>query len=171
MSTPETSDALSPRPVEAPLVPPAAEAGPPARARSRLPWIVGGVVLGVLLLAGAGTAAFLLLTPASGPGPAEAVEAYDRAYAEVDCELFASVTTDAYREALAPTCADFEAEAQAFVDNFTEYDVAIGSTEIDGATATVTTTESWVLDGQENSAEYVYTLVADRGVWRIDDLD
>jgi hypothetical protein len=128
-------------------------------------------VLGVLALAGAGTAAFLLLAPTTAAGPSAAVLGYDQAYAEVDCELFVSVTTDAYREAIAPTCADFETEAQAFVDNFTEYEVVIDSTSIEGASATVVTTESWVLDGQENSAEYTYTLVDDEGVWRIDALD
>jgi len=141
------------------------------RTKSRLPWLIGGIVLAVLLLAGAGIAAFLLLTPTTTGGPSTAVVGYDQAYAEVDCELFVSVTTDTFREALAPTCADFEAEAQEFVDNFSDYEVVIDDTTIDGATATIVTTESWVLEGQENTAEYTYTLVDEGGSWKIDSIE
>ena len=169
-NTSPAADALVRQPVAAPQAE-LDDAPPPTRAKSRLPWLIGGIVLAVLLLAGAGTAAFLLLTPTATNGPSAAVVGYDQAYADVDCELFVSVTTDAYREALAPTCADFEAEAQAFVDNFSEYEVVIDSTTIDGSTATIVTTESWVLEGQENTVEYTYTLVDQDGSWRIDAIE
>lgn len=162
------SDAL----VRQPVTPPTAEpddAPPPTRTKSRLPWLIGGIVLAVLVLAG--TAAFLLLTPTTTGGPSTAVVGYDQAYAEVDCDLFVSVTTDTFREALAPTCADFEAEAQEFVDNFSDYEVVIDDTTIDGATATIVTTESWVLEGEENTAEYTYTLVDEGGSWKIDAIE
>lgn len=127
-------------------------------------------MLAVVLLGAAVVAVLVWFTPAAAqPGPEHAVVDYDRAYDEVDCELFESVTTAAYRETLAPTCADFEAEAQAFVDSFSAYDVVVNSTEIDGETATVLTTETWTLDGEEGSADYTYTLVNEGG-WKIDAL-
>ena len=163
-----SNDSIVPRPVELPAVAP--ENAAPQKKPRRLGLIVG-IVIGALVLAGAGVAAFLLLTPTAEAGPSAAVLGYDRAYAEVDCDLFVAVTTETYREALAPTCADFEAEAQAFVDNFTDYEIVIESTEVAGDTATIVTTESWVLDGQANSAEYTYALVRTDGTWRIDELD
>lgn len=174
MSEPEPTDALvrptpASRAVDVTSAVESEDAAP--RRRSRAPWIVGGTVLGVLLLAGAGVAAFLLLAPRGDAGPAQAVLGYDQAYAESDCDLYVAVTTVDYRERLAPTCVDFEAEARAFADNFSDYEVVVESTEFDGATATVVTTESWVLDGQQNTTQYTYTLVDDDGVWRIDALD
>jgi len=159
MSTP-TSEALVP-----------VEPTSPAPRRSRTPWVVVGVVLAVLLVAGGVIAALFLFAPRATGGPADAVLAYDTAYADADCDLYVSVTTVGYRERLAPTCADFEAEARAFADHFSEYEVVVQSTEVDGSTATVVTTETWLLDGAENSAEYTYTLVDDDGTWRIDALD
>ena len=175
MSEPEPTDALvRPEPVSTAVdvAPPSAETDDAApRRRSRAPWVAGGIVLGVLLLAGAGVAAFLLLTPPATPAPAVAVLDYDQAYADADCDLYFAVTTVDYRERLAPTCADFEAEARTFADAFSDYVVVVESTEIEGSAATVVTTESWVLDGQENTTSYTYTLVDDDGAWRIDALD
>jgi hypothetical protein len=172
VSDSETSDALVRQPAaQPPADPRETQLAPTGPKKSRRPWVIGGIVLAVLGLAAAGTAAFVLLTPSAAAGPASAVLGYDQAYAEVDCELFVAVTTDTYREALAPTCDDFETEAQAFVDSFSDYVVIIETTDIDGATATISTTESWVLEGQENTAEYLYTLVNEGGAWKIDALE
>lgn len=169
LATPAATEAGSVSPVGAPVAPPP----PPAR-RSRVPWIVGGVIAGLLLISAGVVAALLIVAPWSSStvrGPEQAVLDYDRAYDEVDCELFASVTTVGYRERIAPTCEAFEQDAQTFVDNFGDYEVVVESTAIDGGTATVVTTESWTLDGASNSAEYTYTLLDQGGSWRIDALD
>lgn len=172
-TTAPASDALVQRPVTTPSV--ASVLGSPEPVapprRSRRAWVIGGVVLAALVLAGAGVAAFLLLTPTAQRTPADAVLDYDRAYADVDCELYTAVTTEAYRERLAPTCADFEAEAQAFVEAFSDYEVVVESTTVDGETATVVTSESWELEGEQNSADYTYALVRVDGTWKIDALE
>lgn len=143
---------------------------PPVKRPRRL-WLVGGIVLGALLLAGAGVAVFLLISPGAGRGPAEVVADFDRAYDEVDCGLFVSVTTTDYRESRAPTCADFETAAQEFNESFSDYEIVVDSAEIAGATATVVTTESWVVDGEQSSREYTYTMLSEVGAWRVDSLE
>lgn len=176
MTTPDLpSSGLEPVPVApaAPEVPPAAPpAAPPAgRKRSKLPWILGGVAVAVLAIVGV-VVAFVVVPmfTAVVRGPEQAVLAYDQAYAEVDCALFESVTTVGYREGFLATCEEFETEAQAFVESFSDYEVVVTGTEVTGGTAEVTTDESWVLDGEENAASYVYTLVLDGGAWKIDAL-
>lgn len=144
-----------------------------ARPRHRaLPWIIGGIA--VALVVAAGLVVWLVVLPlVSGPprGPQDAVLSYDQAYDEADCALYQSITTPTFQEALAPTCADFEAAAQSFLDSYEEYDVAVDATEVTGGTATVTTTESWVLDGESYSQQYVYALVLDGDRWLIDSLE
>lgn len=152
---------------------PAAPAEPPAPTkRSKLPWILGGVAVAVLAIIGV-VVAFVIVPMLTSVvrGPEQAVLAYDQAYAEVDCALFESVTTVGYREGFLATCEEFETEAQAFVESFSDYEVVVTGTEITGGTAQVTTDESWVLDGEENAASYVYSLVLDEGAWRIDALE
>lgn len=161
-----------------PATPSSSVAGPVplqevARPKRRvLPWIIGGAVLLVLVAAALVTwfVVLPLVNGGSSDGPRETVLAYDEAYDEADCALYQSVTTTAFQEALAPTCADFEAAAQSFLESYEEYDVAVDEVDVAGDTATVTTTESWMLDGESSSQEYVYTLVRDGGSWRIDDL-
>ena len=177
MTTPETPPQPAETAVAVPVAPQPTTPEPPAAPapKSKLPWIVGAIVLGVLVLAGAAIAAILVFVPAmtggSAAAPEDAVLAYDRAYDEVDCALYESVTTPDYRETFADSCEVFEAEARTFVDAFTDYEVEVTGSEVDGAKATVTTTETWTLEGQPGSADYVYTLVLDDGVWRIDALE
>lgn len=172
MTTPDQpSSGLEPVPVApaAPEAPPVVSPAP--RKRSKLPWILGGVAVAVLAIVGVVVAFVIvpMLTTAVR-GPEQAVLAYDQAYAEVDCALYESVTTVGYREGFLATCEEFETEAQAFVESFSDYVVVVTGTEITGSTAEVTTDESWVLDGEENAASYVYSLVLDAGAWRIDAL-
>ena len=173
MSTPQTPDA-GPDPVVAvrpPVVVPTELALRPRR-KSRRRWIILGAVLGTLLLLGAAAAVYVVLFVLDQrPEPEETVRDYDRAYDEVDCELYFGITTVAFQKTLAETCDDFEAIAQTFVDGFTDYDVEITGTTITDDVAEITTSESWTLRGQQNSTTYLYTLLFVDGVWRIDALE
>jgi hypothetical protein len=174
VSTPDAPHTPPPGPVapQAPaaVVPMSEVARPKRRA---LPWIIAGVV--VALLAVAAAVVWFVVLPlvggGSARGPQDAVLAYDQAYDEQDCALYQRVTTPGFQETLAPTCDDFAAVTQTFLDSYTDYDVEITQTDITGSTARVTTTESWVLDGEPASQEYVYTLVLADGAWRIDGLE
>jgi hypothetical protein len=152
-------------PPDAGAVPP-----PPAR-RSKLPWILGGVGLAVVVLIVVAIVVGFNVIFGAVKGPQEVVGAYDRAFDEVDCELYLSITTETYQESFMPTCEEFEATAQNFVDSYSDYTVTVTDTAVTGDTATVRTTETYVLDGEAGSDLYVYHLVQSDGAWLIDALD
>ena len=160
---------VAPAAEAAPAVTPAAPV-PPAR-RSKLPWILGGVGLAVVLLIVVAVVVVFNVILGATKGPQEVVGAYDRAFDEVDCELYLSITTEAYQESFMPTCEEFEATAQNFVDTYSDYKVTVTGTSVTGETATVNTTETYVLDGEPGTDLYVYHLVQSDGAWLIDQLD
>lgn len=163
----------SPEPVT-PAEPPVAAGQPvvppPAR-RSKLPWIIGGAALGFVLIVGITIAVVVSLVIGATRGPQDVVGAYDRAFDEVDCELYFSVTTEAYQESFTPTCEEFEATAQSFVEAYSDYKVTVTGSSISGDTATVETTETYVYGGESAADEYTYHLVKSDGDWLIDALD
>ncbi len=139
--------------------------------RSKLPWILGGAALAVIVLIVVAVVVVFNVILGAAKGPQEVVGAYDRAFDEIDCELYLSITTESYQESFMPTCEEFEATAQDFVDTYSDYKVAVTGTSVSGDTATVTTTETYVLDGEPGTDLYIYHLVNSKGAWLIDRLD
>ncbi len=182
MSTPPPDAGSQPATPEPPVTPerpvtaqqPAAPAVPvvpaPAR-RSKLPWILGGAALAVILLIVVAVVIVFNVILGAAKGPQEVVGEYDHAFDEVDCELYLSVTTESYQESFMPTCEEFEATAQNFVDSYSDYKVAVTGTTVSGDTATVTTTETYVFEGEPGTDLYTYHLVNSGGAWLIDALD
>jgi hypothetical protein len=162
------------------------------RRRSKLwiLWLVLGVVLLGVVIAAAVLIPLLFLNMATSGGGAgsddersavAAVELYDDAWQNADCDAFMSSTTDRFRtESGLADCAAFEAEAALFDDNFDGYEVTIDDVVSEGDEITVTTTESYLalVDDQGNPVEeaapgatvYHYTVVAVDGDWAIDGL-
>jgi hypothetical protein len=172
MSTPPPDAAPSPE--EQPVAPsPAATPPVPAAPvrRSKLPWILGGVGLALVIIVGIAAAVIVSTVLGAVKGPQAVVGEYDRAYDEVDCDLYFSLTTEAYRESFEPTCEGFESVAQNFLDSYSEYKVTVTDTTISGDTATVETTETFKLDGVPGTDEYTYHLIKSGNVWLIDQLD
>jgi hypothetical protein len=166
--------------------------GPPPRKKSNL-WIVW-VVIGVFVLGLVITAIVLipmLLAGALGAGGAQpanddeksavhAVELYDDAWSEVDCDKFFAATTEAFRAQIdLQECAAFESQAQAFGESTDQYDLSVTGITRDGGTITVATTETYqALTDDDNQplatpepteVHYEYYVVADGDHWAIDD--
>ncbi|WP_309713472.1 hypothetical protein [Pseudolysinimonas sp.] len=144
---------------------------PVATKKSKLPWILGGAALAVILLVVVAVVVVFNVIVGAAKGPQEVIGAYDRAFDTVDCELYLSITTEAYQESFEPTCEGFESIAQNFVDTYSDYQVAVTGTSVTGDTATVTTSETYVLDGEPGTDLYTYHLVNSGGSWLIDRLD
>jgi hypothetical protein len=166
MSTPPPDAGLPPQdqPVATPPVP-----APPRR--SKLPWILGGVGLGLIIIVGIVVAVIVSTVLGAVKGPQAVVGEYDRAYDEVDCDLYFSLTTEEYRESFEPTCEGFESVAQNFLDSYSEYKVTVTDTSISGDTATVQTIETFKLDGVPGTDEYTYHLIKSGNAWLINQLD
>jgi hypothetical protein len=171
MSTPPPDDGSVPVPPAAPEAAGAPAAPVPPARRSKLPWILGGVGLAVVVLIVVAVVVVFNVILGATKGPQEVVGAYDRAFDEVNCELYLSITTEAYQESFMPTCEEFEETAQNFVDTYSDYKVTVTGTSVTGDTATVNTTETYLLDGEAGTDLYVYHLVQSDGAWLIDQLD
>jgi hypothetical protein len=154
-------------PVGQPVAPPVA---PPAR-RSKLPWIIGGAALALLVIVGVVAAILVSSILGAVRAPQEVVGQYDKAFDEADCELYFSITTEAYQESFEPTCEGFESVAQNFLDSYSDYKVTVTNTSVSGDTAIVETTETFILDGEPGTDEYTYHLVKSGNAWLIDQLD
>lgn len=163
----------------------------PRKSKLWILWVVLGVVLLGIVIAAAVVIPLLLLNAATSGGTGAdtederaavaAVQLYDEAWQEADCDAFTQSTTERFRESSGfGDCESFTAEAQLFDENFDEYEVAIGDVVTEGETITVTTTESFVtlLDDEGNPVEtptpgaavYRYVVVPVDGAWAIDDL-
>lgn len=165
------SEPVVPAVPAAPVTPAVPSAPVPPARRSKLPWILGGVGLGLVVLIVVAVVVVFNVILGATKGPQEVVGAYDRAFDEVDCELYLSITTEAYQESFMPTCEEFEATAQDFVDSYSDYKVTVTGTSITNNTATVNTTETYVFEGEAGTDLYVYHLVQSDGAWLIDQLD
>lgn len=168
-------------------------AAPPPRKRSNL-WIVW-VVIGVVVLGLVITAIVLipmLLTNAlGGAGGAQgstddeksavrAVQLYDAAWSEADCDKFFAATTESFRTQIElPECAAFESQAQAFADSTDDYALNVTGITRDGGTITVATTETYLSLTDDDDkplatpapaeVHYEYYVVAEGDHWAIDD--
>lgn len=171
---------------------PAYPAAPPPRQKSNL-WIVW-VVIGVLVLGLVITAIVLIpmllggFFAGSGDEPSDpderaalaAVDLWDEAWDEVDCDKFFEATTEDFRAEISlADCAAFEEQAQFFTDSTDDYDVEVDSIQLEGDTIVVTTTETYETtvgeDGETlDSAEHVeetwqYYVIQVGDGWVIDD--
>lgn len=156
---------------------PVEEAGPERR-RSALPWILLAVGGALLLALGVAVVAFVIPTAVGTTAdPTATVERFDRAYETVDCELFASVTTEGFREISQGSddhgifdCATWEAIAAEYTvggEYLYELEVLESATEADRAI--VHTHETDLRDAAEY--DYTYTLVPNvDGIWVIDSI-
>jgi hypothetical protein len=180
---------------QAPAYPTAYPGGPaapgqaaPRKSRLWILWVVlGGVLLLVVVLA-------VILIPlavgwfssaAGGDDRARAVaavELYDDAWSEADCEAYERSTTQAYRESLSITdCETFAAQAEAFGQSTDEYELEITGVEARDDVIEVVTLETYLSlydeQGQELAEpepvrdELRYVLVPEGDRWLIDALD
>jgi hypothetical protein len=143
--------------------------------------VITAVVLIPILLMGAATSS------ASGDSDDEraavaAVELYDDAWQDADCDAYESATTEDFRETFGITdCDTFVSEAEYFDESSDAYEMRIDDVETSGDTITVSTTETFLallddagdpLDEPEHgSVEYTYSLVAVDGGWAIESID
>lgn len=171
------------QPAESAQMPAGSPEGAPKKSRPWILWTVLGAVAVILVVLAA-----VLIPLAIGAGSAEdravaAVERYDDAWAEADCEAYQQSTTLEYRESLGITaCETFAAEAAGFDENTDEYELEIaGVDQIDERVIEVVTVETYLSrydeQGQElaepervrDELRYVVVLQGDR--WLIDGLD
>jgi len=167
---------------------------PPPASKLWIVWVVlGVVVLGILILAAiliprlvltvAGQAAQSGGTPADADQRAAvaAVELYDDAWQDDDCEAFFASTTESFRTQSGLTdCSAFETEAESFNTTVDDYEVEVTDVRGAGDGIAVTTTETYTSlvdsDGApldeptDESIEWVYSVVADGDDWLIDDM-
>jgi hypothetical protein len=162
----------------------------PRKSKLWILWLVLGVVLLGVVIAAAVLIPLLFLNMAtsggngSSAGSADeqaaiaAVELYDEAWQQADCEAFATSTTEQFQaDSGFADCAAFVTEAELFDENFDEYVIAIDDVVVADGEITVTTTESYVVvvDAEGNPTDptpgeivYFYTLVPDGDGWAID---
>lgn len=162
----------------------------PRKSKLWILWLVLGVVLLGVVIAAAVLIPLLFLNMATSGGNGgsagsadeqaaiAAVELYDEAWQEADCEAFATSTTEQFQaDSGFADCAAFVAEAELFDDNFDEYVVSIDDVVASESEITVTTTESYVVlvDAEGNPTDptpgeivYFYTVVPDGDGWAID---
>lgn len=166
-----------------PVEPPAASQFPPpvlgapveaAKKRAIWPWVLGGSILLFFGLV-AGLAVLVITLLGSAASPTRTVTDFDQAFAKVDCDLFESTTTPAFRDSFlgeAFSCAPWEQNAQGLqVDGEYAYSVVIKSSSISGDTATVSTTEVDSASAETPTTyELSYTLVKTNGRWLIDSI-
>ena len=135
-----------------------------------------GVVVGGLVVAGVAVAIGVVASSngvsdaASGPDltflePDDVVMEFDRARDTADCDLLVAITTDLYRGEHGD-CTTYDPPSSYFAD-LVASDVGVLDTSIEGDTANIITSESYEVDGVRTSPQYVYGLVRDDGVWRI----
>ena len=168
--------------------PPAPTAAAEPARRSKVP-LIAGLAVAVLTLGAAGAAVAVVLTASSGDPvapdappvaidgtpspvaeplePGDVVLAYDRAYKEIDCELWLQVTTDAYRQHGAG-CDEFEADAPEHLRHRTDYVIEINRVSIEGAEAYVITSDAYVIGSDHYTGEQLFKLVDVDGQWRVE---
>lgn len=171
--------------------PATAQAAAP-RPTSRL-WILwaglGVVALGAVICAAVLIPMLLMGTVDAGSATSDdeakavaAVQLYDDAWGEADCEKYLLSTTESFRELLGLTdCASFEGKASDFAVATDEYEVTVTGVEHKGATIVVTTTETYTStvggDGEQLDEpepfedHWTYVVVPAGELWAIDDAD
>jgi hypothetical protein len=157
-------------------------------------WVVLGVLMLGIVIAAAIVVPLIFLNAVSSssqsvaPSGADeeaavaAVELYDDAWQNVDCDAYVASTTDEFRQvSQLPDCDAFGETASAFAVGVEDYVVSVRAIEPAGDAMLVTTTETFdaLLDEagspmdepEARKIEYAYTVVQADGGWVIDDLD
>ena len=137
-----------------------------------------------LSLAGSGSSTGSAVTPsgADEEGAVAAVQLYDDAWQNVDCDAYFGSTTESFREfSQLPDCAAFEESASSFSAVVEDYTITVQAIEPADDAISVSTLETYdaLLDDEGNELdppqpeqdEYRYTIVEVDGVWLIDDLE
>ena len=197
---PSATTVIAPAAAPVATAPPAAPgatapAAPPAKSRLWIVWVVLGVVVLAIvilaatlvprLIAGLGAAGPLAGGTASDPdqrAAVAAVELYDDAWQDADCEAYVASTTENFRTQSGLTdCSAFETEAETFTDAVEDYEIEVTDVRRDGDAIVVATTETYTAlvgeDGTpldeptEDSIDWVYTVVADGDDWLIDGME
>ncbi len=167
----------------------------PATSKLWILWVVLGVVLLGVVIAVAVLIPLLFLslprgggaepvTPQGGDQVAAvaAVEQYDAAWREVDCDAFIESTTQGFRDLQRLSdCAAFEESARVFADSTEDYSIRVTSVEVEDGGIEVETVESYlsyiddsgelVEDPVSYEDEWTYHVVEDGGRWAIDATD
>ena len=154
----------APMPVSASIPPPPVAVAP--KKRKIWPWILG---IGIFLLVGVIVlvAVIVGVVMNATAGPREAIDSFDQAWADANCQQMESVTTAAYRDATGYSdCAVFE-ETATSLGGATS--LSVTSTEISNGVATVETVESYT--GDSTKYDVVYTLVQEDGAWLIESVE
>ncbi|WP_203580276.1 DUF2510 domain-containing protein [Microbacterium hibisci] len=161
----------------------------PRKSRLWILWVVLGVVLLGIVIAAAVVIPLLFLSATTAGGVAQtdderaavtAVERYDDAWQNGDCDALASATTEDFRTDQGLTdCAAFEDQTVSFGAGVEDYTVQIADVETIDDVILVATNETFTqlldADGQPieptpGSAVYQYTVIASDGTWLIDDI-
>ncbi|WP_194398827.1 DUF2510 domain-containing protein [Microbacterium ureisolvens] len=161
----------------------------PRRSKLWILWVVLGVVLLGIVIAAAVVIPLLFLSATTGGSAAQtdderaavaAVEGYDDAWQNGDCDALGAATTEEFRTDQGLTeCSAFEDQAAAFSAGVEDYTVQVADIETIGDVIVVRTNETFMQvldsDGQTiepapGSAVYEYTVVDSGGDWLIDDI-
>lgn len=163
--------------------------GAPRKSRLWILWVVlGGVAVLIVVLAAVLIPLAVGWFTSSGGESDEAravtaVELYDEAWGDADCDAYLASTTAGYRESLGIVdCETFAAEAAAFDERTDDYELEVTGVEQAGeGTIEVVTVETYLSRYDEQGAELAepepvrdelrYVLVPDDDRWLIDRLD
>ncbi|MFK4836697.1 DUF2510 domain-containing protein [Microbacterium sp. ZW T2_14] len=187
---PAGAPAVATAPYPAPAAPPS-----PPKSRLWIVWVIVGVVVLAILILGGVLLSRLLAAGvgqigSSGAGdPADAdqqaavaaVELYDDAWQDADCDAYVASTTEGFRtESGLTDCSAFESEAEAFGSAVEDYEVEVTDVRQEEDAIVVTTTESFTAlvddngepldEPTDDSIDWVYTVVTDGDEWVIDNL-
>jgi hypothetical protein len=157
----------------------------PRKSKLWIVWVVLGVVLLGVVIAAAVLIPLLILSASTSSGSAQsddersavaAVELFDEAYQQGDCDALAEATTEEFRAANGfDDCAAFQEQAAAFNAALQDYEIEVTDVETVADVIVVTTTESYSEIGEDTeptpgSAAYEYTVVDSGGAWLVDDI-
>lgn len=103
----------------------------------------------------------------------EAIETYDAAWRDADCDTLAEATTYAMRVDWGyDDCDAFVADAKAFDESSRTYTTKVRSAKLSFGDVIVKTTESYIDEDGTPFVDWVtYTIVKDGDVWRIDQIE
>lgn len=170
----------------------------PRKSKLWILWVVLGVFMLGIVIAAAIVIPLLFLNIATGGGGSgspstvqpsgadeeaavAAVEFYDDAWQNVDCDAYLASTSEGFRaETQLEDCETFESTASEFSASVQDYEVTVTGIESDGGEIVVSTTETgnafFDQDGEPldqpepQEWEYEYTVIDVDGSWVIDDL-
>ena len=141
---------------------------PPAKGRGLA---IAGVIVSSLSLVATIVAVILIVFVARTVGePAVAVTNLNTAFDTGDCDLYLASTTADYQAGVAPDCAAFDEIVAVGEGVYDDYRTVVTDVKVDGDTATVTTTETYmeIATGEDVSGEWAYTVVNEGGDWLVD---